>query len=280
MSTASGTPVLRSDRVSAVLARDERLVEVFVRHSPHFAKLRNRSLRRVMARLVSIEDAARIASVPVEALVRDLNAALGVASGPVRVPPPGRPVPGQDGAPAAGTGAHPVDWPVVEVDVREDLRMGREPFSRIMGAVAGLAPGDVLHLRAIFEPAPLFAVMARRGFAHESLSHARDDWSVWFWRPAAAPATAAGSQGPAPAGEPATHAPNEQWIDVRGLEPPEPMVRTLAALDSLPAGHTLVQVNVRVPMFLLPLLAERGFVFTVDETVPDRVLVRIRRADS
>jgi len=34
---------------------------------------------------------------------------------------------------------------------------------------------------------------------------------------------------------------------------------------------------VRVPQFLLPILAERGFVAEVDETQPDRVLVRIRR---
>jgi hypothetical protein len=39
-----------------------------------------------------------------------------------------------------------------------------------------------------------------------------------------------------------------------------------------------VQINVRVPQFLLPVLAERGYVFAVDESSADRVLVRIRRA--
>ena len=63
---------------------------------------------------------------------------------------------------------------------------------------------------------------------------------------------------------------------MRGLEPPEPMHRTLAALETLPAGHTLVQLNARVPQFLLPILHERGFDFEVDESAPDRVLVRIR----
>jgi hypothetical protein len=65
---------------------------------------------------------------------------------------------------------------------------------------------------------------------------------------------------------------------VRGLEPPEPMLRTLAALETLPPDHELVQLNVRVPQFLLLMLAERGFECDVDESHADRVLVRIRRA--
>jgi len=39
----------------------------------------------------------------------------------------------------------------------------------------------------------------------------------------------------------------------------------------------LVQVNARVPQFLLPVLAEHGYSAEIDETRSDRVLVRIRR---
>ena len=81
---------------------------------------------------------------------------------------------------------------------------------------------------------------------------------------------------PVPDAEPASHAADERWLDVRGLEPPEPMLRTLAELETLPRGHTLVQVNARVPQFLLPMLVERGFDFALDDTDPERVLLRIR----
>ena len=78
-------------------------------------------------------------------------------------------------------------WPathrVVELDVRDDLRAGREPFSRIRDTVAGLRDDDVLQLRATFEPVPLFAVLDAHGFVHAAKAYARDDWSVWFWRP-------------------------------------------------------------------------------------------------
>jgi hypothetical protein len=294
LSTRAGTgPVSPDDRVSDVLARDESLVEVFVRHAPHFAKLRNRAMRRVMARLVTVEQAARTAGRPVAALLADLDAALGVH--PTPAPPAsdhsahdrgfGGAGPATSASPAEVTRAHPAHAKVVEVDVREDLRSGQEPFSKIMAAVGALRPGEVLHLRAIFEPAPLFAVLGKRGFVHESLRHADDDWSVWFWRPDAdgsgvppeSPSDVSAQHGAAAAGEDAS-APNLTWLDVRGLEPPEPLVRTLAALEALPAGHTLIQVNVRVPQFLLPVLAERGFSFAVDESLADRVLVRIWRA--
>jgi len=54
-------------------------------------------------------------------------------------------------------------------------------------------------------------------------------------------------------------------LDVRGLTPPEPMERTLAALTDLPPGGRLLQINERVPVFLLPLLDERGYGYSVAE---------------
>jgi len=280
-------PVAAGDRVSDVLARDEALVEVFVRQSHHFTKLRNRTMRKVMARLVTVEDAARIAGADATALVGELNAALGIASDS------GVTVGGVDEArvlrpeasPASAAPGRPSGATVVEVDVREDLRAGREPFSRIIAAVQAAGAGEVLWLRATFEPVPLYTVLAKRGYAYEARAEGPEDWSVWFWRPERSggePAAAATPPAKPADTEAASEAPREPAtatvrLDVRGLEPPEPMVRTLAALETLSEGHTLVQINVRVPQFLLPILAERGYVWEVDESPADHVVVRIRR---
>jgi hypothetical protein len=186
-------------------------------------------------------------------------------------------------APAAVTPAPHFAGPVVELDVRDELRNGREPFSRIMAAVEALAPDAVLRLRATFEPVPLFRVMAKRGFAHVARQEGAEDWSVWFHRATrdtddvAPVGTPVGAPAPAPVGAGAAAA-EEIVIDVRGLEPPEPMLRTLAALVTLPDGAVLVQRNERVPQFLLPILSERGFHYDVDDSASDCVVVRIRRA--
>jgi hypothetical protein len=276
MSTpVSKLPVARADRVSDVIARDESLVEVFVRHSSHFTKLRNRSMRRIMGRLVTIDDAAKIASVAPDVLVRDLNAALGILEPSTTIDS----VAVQDThAPGQDEHVHPSGAPVVEVDVREDLRNGREPFSKIMAAVGALHDDEVLHLRAIFEPAPLFALMAKRGLSYESVAHAPDDWSVWFWKPGAEREIEVARANESLPLDPIQQSTTETLeLDVRGLLPPEPMLRTLAALDTLPPDHVLLQINSRVPQFLLPILAERGFACDVDESNADRVLVRIWR---
>ena len=267
-------PVGPEDRVNDVLARDEHLVDVFVRHSAHFNKLRNRAMRRVMGRLVTVQDAARLADVPVGDLLRDLNAALGVVASVATVSD--TPV-----ASARAERSHPADKPVVTVDVRDDLRNGREPFARIMSGVSSLGDEQVLEVRAIFEPVPLFAVLAKRGFASESVQHGPDDWSVWFWR------EQSGASVELPRSEDAVHesvttpalAADDSVVllDVRNLQPPEPLVRTLAALEILPAGKTLVQVNSRVPQLLLPMLAERGYACELDESHADHVLLRIWR---
>ena len=170
---------------------------------------------------------------------------------------------------------HPENAVVVELDVRDDLRSGREPFSRIMAAVSALRDGEVLCLRAIFEPVPLFRALAKRGFVHESKAHAPDDWTVWFWRPQSVPPVAAVAVESAPSSDMPEDDEHTTYLDVRGFGPPEPMIRTLVALESLPRDRVLVQINNRVPQFLLPVLQERGFEWEIDESHPDRVLVRI-----
>jgi hypothetical protein len=326
--------------VSDVIARDEALVDVFIRAAPHFAKLRNRAMRRVMARLITVEQAARTAGIAPEKLVRDLNSALGIgeraddarssaakedeAKGSA-TPAPGGPRPPGGGVREVADAAsptHPANAPVRELDVREDLRTGNEPFSKIMAAVATLGADEILRLRTTFEPVPLFTVLGKRGFVHESEEHGADDWSVWFWRAAggaerhperaAAPSSRKPeerSSGPAceastvdvstevrtgdtstadasRAGAPAAGSTSAAGVtvddrtlvlDVRGLNPPEPLMRTLTALETLPEGHQLLQINARVPQFLFPMLVERGFACDVDESHADRVLVRIWR---
>ena len=48
-------------------------------------------------------------------------------------------------------------------------------------------------------------------------------------------------------------------LDNRGLEPPQPMMRTLAALKDLGENAMLTIINDRRPMFLYEQLEELGF---------------------
>lgn len=67
-----------------------------------------------------------------------------------------------------------------------------------------------------------------------------------------------------------------ETLDLRGLPPPEPLVRALEAVEALPEGDELIVVTERRPVHLLPLLLERGVEVTVRE-LADGHEIRIRR---
>lgn len=149
----------------------------------------------------------------------------------------------------------------LELDVRPILRAGGEPFTAIMDAVKSLDPGRALRLLATFEPVPLYAVLAKKGFDHAAREIGGGDWEVSFTpvtagadtAPAAAVRSAVGNASPSQWPEPSRH------IDNRDLEPPEPLVRTLAAAEQLQPGEVLAALLCREPVFLLPKLNERGY---------------------
>ncbi len=144
----------------------------------------------------------------------------------------------------------------MDVDVRPTLRAGGEPFGEIMAAIAKLQPGQGLRLLATFEPVPLFHVLGSKGFSHKAKEIGGGDWEVLF-SPAAA-ATPADTTPAKPASDTSAWPPPVQEMDNRDLDPPEPMVRILAATEAMANGEVLSALLCREPMFLLPELAKRG----------------------
>ena len=242
------------------------LLEFLAAYHPHFARLRRGVLRRIMAPRVTVADAAQMAGIDAGELVRALRRAAGEpepTTTPSAVPPPAAAIPKPAALLAIPTARH------VHVDVRDDIRRGEEPFGTIMAAVRGLAGGQALELRVPFEPIPLYGVLAKRGFAHWAESRAADDWSAWFYRDD----TAAEAR---PAGGAASPA-RTVTLDVRGLEPPLPLVRVLERLDALAPDEQLEIIHSRRPMFLYPQLDDRGFVHETDEHEPGVVRIVVRR---
>jgi uncharacterized protein (DUF2249 family) len=141
----------------------------------------------------------------------------------------------------------------VELDVRPILRGGGEPFEKIMQTVNGLKPGQGLRLSATFKPTPLLHVLGSMGFAHEARELGGGEWEVLFRPSGAAPARKAEApDGEAAWPEPARH------LDNRDLDPPEPMMRILAAAEAMAQGEVLSALLSREPIFLFPELAKRG----------------------
>lgn len=188
---------------------------------------------------------------------------------------------------------------IIDCDVRPILRSGGEPFSLIMGSIAKVPEGGAMKLSATFKPAPLFNVLGKQGWSHWIERGEGDDWVIWFYRSKAeefqnktpeskniqnhseaskAEVTLSYILRDHPELQTRVHAQEKQWIvDVRRMSPPEPMELTMVLLEKLPQEYSLLQINERIPQFLLPILNERGFEYTFESNQEDEVRLKIER---
>jgi len=273
--------ILPETRVSRMLKEYPQTLEVLVAASPHFSRLKNPVLRKTLAGRVTVAQAARMAGLEVHDLLRDLNAAIGRQ----REFADWLAAQGAAGAGAAsekeGASLEVVRGrPEKVLDVRPIIDAGKDPFHDIMATVKALRGNEVLHLINSFEPIPLYSVMQKKGFAH--VTEKKDGvFHVYFYR---AEEVTEETSGGGAGGEvvSATGKPPETGdrveLDVRDLGPPEPMVRILETLNTLPEGAVLVVRHHREPMLLYDKLRDRGYAWQVERLGEHEYVVRIWKA--
>lgn len=72
--------------------------------------------------------------------------------------------------------------------------------------------------------------------------------------------------------------PNLIELDARGFEPPQPLLKTLEAVATLPADATLIVHTRWRPALLYAELEKRGFIGESQEQSDGSCITRIRRA--
>lgn len=161
---------------------------------------------------------------------------------------------------------------VRDLDVRPILAKGGDPFSIITKTATSLGPDETLHLIAPFEPVPLYAALRAMGFAsrHEERDGAHH---VWFERDG-------GGGMPAPRETVDAAAPLRPAVelDVRGLEPPAPMMTILEKLVELGPGAQLLVRHHREPVLLYEKLQLRGYAARAKKVCDGDWLVHIAPA--
>lgn len=146
-------------KVGALLDAHPELADRLAEHLPAFAKLKNPVLRKTVAQVATLEQAARVAGVPLSGLLAFLRAQLGQEA----------PGPWDPGAPA-DISAPPPGWVdpskvVLSVDAAELLAQGVHPLVRVREALARCGQGGIVEVRSAFEPAPLLDTMRAEGMA-------------------------------------------------------------------------------------------------------------------
>lgn len=264
-------PILASWKISEVLQHYPESLDLLVGLTPAFEKLRNPLMRKVQSRLVTVAQAAEIAGISPAELTRRLNQAAGITPPETIDVEPETTAPD---SPAPWAGTAPV---VAELDVRPIMARGEEPFQAIMKTARGVLPGQAFRLLVGFEPFPLYDALAKLGFANAP-SEQDGVWNILFYRTPAADEPSAQEAAPQPDGldwdAPAIA---EVTIDVSELVPPEPMIKILQALETLPPNGRLLVHHVRRPMHLYDRLNEMGYPHDTRELSPGHVEVLIEK---
>jgi len=147
-----------STKVGDLLDAYPGMDEVLIGIAPAFAKLRNPVLRKTVAKVATLEQAARIGGVTVKGLVDRVREAAG-QNGPEI--PEDRPL--QSGEPAPCW--HDASKVGMRVDVDTMLEKGIHPLGLVQDAAGKLERGAMIRIESGFRPEPLIEMMKGRGFA-------------------------------------------------------------------------------------------------------------------
>ncbi len=149
------------------------LERILIDYVPAFEKLRNPILRKTVARVTTLQQAAAIGNVHVEDLINRLRAEVG-----------------QDlfsGESAAAYNTDRPDWfsearVVAELDAKGMLAAGEQPVNQVIADLQALDPGDIYRLVAPFLPAPLVDKASSLGISHWITRQDDGGFAIYFCR--------------------------------------------------------------------------------------------------
>jgi hypothetical protein len=149
------------------------LEETLIRAAPQFRKLKNPLLRKTIARVTSLSQAAIIGGIKVEKLINTLREAAGQQL--------------QDDFAEEGTSYNfeVPDWfsPDAvrsEIDISDMLNAGEQPLHEVLSTLKKLKEGEILEMNAPFIPAPLIDKAIGLGYDYWISEAAEDEFIVYF----------------------------------------------------------------------------------------------------
>lgn len=236
-------------KISAVLKANPNAIDAIAAINPHFRKLQNPFLRKFLAPRVTIAEAARIGHCELTDFFEKLKPLgfiidYGIMENQKNV--------------EESPGSVHFD---VELDVRNDIASGKDPFKKIIAAVSDLQTGNVLLLINSFEPVPLIRILTEKKFKVYTRTINPDTIHTYIERTPESKVLAVTKNEPDSSFENTLEAYEGKMIeiDVRELPMPQPMVRILETLSRIEEGKALFVHHKKVPVFLLPELKERHF---------------------
>lgn len=234
-----------------------------------FEKLKNPLLRKIMAPRTTISMAAKIGG----CRTNDFFEALRPLGFTVSDDPDGlkKVSPGPD-AKIPTVSAKNI------LDVRPLLSGGKDPLKDILNMASRLTEGEWMYIINSFEPVPLVALLHKQGFNARTFQKSEMEYHSYFTRISpSSPMKMSAVLDKGWSESIAQYRDRCNFVDVREMTPPLPMVTILEAMELLPEGFALYVYHKRVPLYLFPEIDDRGFEYRLTEVKKDEVHLLIFR---
>jgi TusA-related sulfurtransferase len=149
-------PILPSTKIAALLERYPELEEILIGLAPPFQKLKNPLLRKGVARVASLKQAAAVGGLPVADLINKLRAAVGQEA-----------IAFADAGGSNSYFASQPEWFAVEKIVTSidetSADPNQMPIVAVLQKAAHLQAGEILELVTTFLPAPGIEILKKKG---------------------------------------------------------------------------------------------------------------------
>jgi hypothetical protein len=160
-------------RVGALLDAYPQLEETLVAMAPAFAKLRNPVLRKTVARVTTLRQAAKVGNVILGTLINTLREELGQTR---------RTFDDESGSAEERPLWFDEKRIVETMDGRPMIEAGERPLDSVMSALGRLSKGEILELTTPFEPAPLIDMAKHKGFEVWSNEESSEVFKTYFMK--------------------------------------------------------------------------------------------------
>ncbi|MBN2400300.1 MAG: DUF1858 domain-containing protein [Candidatus Aminicenantes bacterium] len=160
-------------KVMQLLEAYPQLEEILISFVPAFKKLQNPLLRRTVARVATLQQAAAVGGIKTEELINRLRRDVG------------QDLYGENAGSAYRTEKpawFAADRIVKELDARSMLAAGEQPVNQVMAEFSAMAPGTIYKLNAPFLPAPLIDKGSSLGLEHWLIKKGEELFTVYFYK--------------------------------------------------------------------------------------------------
>ncbi len=154
---SSDFPITSKTKVADLLQHYPELEDVLIGMAPPFKKLKNPILRRSVAKVTSLRQAAAVGKIPVDEMVNTLRAAVGQ-----------KPISAEGSDDAGSYFSSEPEWfdreMVVASIVEEELDPDVMPLNPLIRRATDLGEGEIIELVTTYLPAPGIDLMKKKGF--------------------------------------------------------------------------------------------------------------------